>query len=378
MSTRLLFVFGTRPEAIKLAPLILQARERPEEFDVMVCATAQHREMLDQVLALYNIVPDYDLDLMRRGQDLASLTARILIGVDQTIARVAPDIVTVQGDTTTTMTASLAAFYRRIPVAHVEAGLRTGRKDAPFPEEVNRTMTTRIADWHFAPTECARANLLAEGIAPARVHVTGNTVIDALLWMRNRLQGEMPVHPGLDDSVFTSRARLVLVTGHRRENFGAGFESICRAIARLAAVHPDVHFVYPVHLNPNVTEPVQRLLGALPNVHLIEPLAYAPFVALMDRSHLVMTDSGGVQEEAPALGKPVLVLRETTERPEALAAGTALLVGTDEQRIVAECSKLLDDPVAHDRMARAHNPYGDGQASRRILDVLAAWRASSS
>jgi UDP-N-acetylglucosamine 2-epimerase (non-hydrolysing) len=377
MSTRLLFVFGTRPEAIKLAPLVLQARERPEEFDVIVCATAQHREMLDQVLALYGIVPDCDLDLMRPGQDLASLTARILTGVDQTIGRVSPGIVIVQGDTTTTMAASLAAFYRGVPVAHVEAGLRTGRKDAPFPEEVNRTMTSRIADWHFAPTERARANLLAEGIAPASVHVTGNTVIDALLWMRNRLHGEIPVHPGLDDSVFASGERLVLVTGHRRENFGAGFEAICRAIARLAAAHPDVHFVYPVHLNPNVTEPVQRLLGTLPNVHLLEPLAYAPFVALMDRSHLVMTDSGGVQEEAPALGKPVLVLRETTERPEALAAGTALLVGTEEQRIVDECSKLLDDPMAHDRMARAHNPYGDGQASRRILDVLAAWRASS-
>jgi UDP-N-acetylglucosamine 2-epimerase (non-hydrolysing) len=374
---RLLFVFGTRPEAIKLAPVILAARRRPE-FSVRVCVTAQHRQMLDQVLTLFGIVPDSDLDLMRPGQTLAALTARIVEAVDAELASTSADVVIVQGDTTTTMAAALAAFYRRVPVAHVEAGLRTGQRDSPFPEEVNRTITSRLADRHFAPTTSARANLLLEGIPTKVIEVTGNTVIDALLWVRERVRENPPELPPPGAHLLSAMRPLVLVTGHRRESFGGGLEAICQALGRLADTFPDTDFVYPVHLNPSVQEPVHRLLGGRANVFLLPPLGYAPFVALLDRSTLVMTDSGGIQEEAPSLGKPVLVMRETTERPEAVAAGTARLVGTDAGRIVAEAAALLRDPAARLAMVATVNPFGDGCASDRILDALseAQWPAS--
>lgn len=374
---RLLFVFGTRPEAIKLAPVILAARRHPE-FAVRVCVTAQHRQMLDQVLALFGIVPDSDLDLMRPGQTLAALTARIVEAVDAELAATPADVVVVQGDTTTTMGAALAAFYRRVPVAHVEAGLRTGRRDSPFPEEANRTITSLLANRHFAPTPSARANLLREGIAIDAIEVTGNTVIDALLWVRERVREQPPELPTPGAHLLASARPLVLVTGHRRESFGGGLEAICQALGQLAEAFPDTDIVYPVHLNPNVRDPVHRLLANRANVFLLPPLGYAPFVALLDRSTLVMTDSGGIQEEAPSLGKPVLVLRETTERPEAIEAGTALLVGTDAERIVAEAGRLLRDPAERLAMAASVNPFGDGCASERILDALSEsrWPAS--
>ncbi|MBI1920637.1 MAG: UDP-N-acetylglucosamine 2-epimerase (non-hydrolyzing) [Geobacter sp.] len=371
---KVLTIFGTRPEAIKMAPVISKLREYPEVFRSRVCVTAQHREMLDQVLDLFGIRPDYDLDIMKPGQDLYDVTCGVLTGLRKVLTDEKPDIVLVHGDTTTTMAASLAAFYRRIPVGHVEAGLRTHDKYAPFPEEINRRVAGCVADYHFAPTPAARCNLLGEGVPPESVFVTGNTVIDALFSIIGRIQHDSPLlerlagrFPFLDPA-----KRLVLVTGHRRENFGTGFENICRALADLAGRYPEVQILYPVHLNPNVREPVQRLLGGerFPNVHLIEPVEYLPFVYLMNRAFLIITDSGGVQEEAPSLGKPVLVMRETTERPEAVEAGTVRLVGTDREKIVNESVRLLDDTEAYRSMAQAGNPYGDGLAADRIVEVL--------
>lgn len=369
---KILIVFGTRPEAIKMAPVVKRLQAVPG-LKVSVCVTGQHRQMLDQVLALFGIVPDIDLNIMKPGQDLTDITCAILQALRAVLAAGGYDRLLVHGDTTTTMAATLAAFYARVPVGHVEAGLRTGNLMAPWPEEMNRSVVGRIADLHFAPTETARASLLAEGVAPGAIHVTGNTVIDALQEVVARLDRDAALaretaagFPFLDPA-----CRMVLVTGHRRENFGQGFEQICQALKRIAAARPDVQVVYPVHLNPNVQEPVRRILGDAARVHLIAPQDYLPFVWLMNRAHLIITDSGGVQEEAPALGKPVLVMRETTERPEALAAGTVRLVGTDATRIEAEALRLLDDAAAHAEMARALNPYGDGHAAERIAALLA-------
>ena len=369
---RISVIFGTRPEAIKLAPVILALRKDPR-FECHVCVTAQHRELLDQVLEVFEIAPDVDLALMRPDQTLAGLTSRAIAAVDSYLDAHKPDLVLVQGDTTTVFCAALAAFYRRIPVGHVEAGLRTWDKFSPYPEEINRTLTTRLTDLHFAPTEWAKENLLREGIAPERVFVTGNTVIDALFLAIHKVRQNPPTVPGVPRELMNGQSQrpLVLVTGHRRENFGRGFESICRAIDTLARRFRDVAFVYPVHLNPNVREPVFRLLGGLANVHLIEPLGYLPFVALMNRSTLILTDSGGVQEEAPSLGKPVLVMRDTTERPEAVKAGTVRLVGTDYDKITNQVALLLSGSAEYQAMARAHNPYGDGKACSRIIKVLA-------
>ena len=363
---RVLFIFGTRPEAIKLCPVIRHMRT-DAGFDVRVCVTAQHRHMLDQVLDTFEVTPDYDLDLMTPGQTLAQTTARILIALDPVLASQAFDFAVVQGDTTTTMTAALAAFYRRIPVAHVEAGLRTGNLSHPFPEEMNRLVTARVAAVHFAPTAAARANLLAESVPDSHIFVTGNSGIDAVLYVAGALeQGRLhpaPL-PGLDPA-----KKPIVVTAHRRESFGDGIESICAALMELAR-RDDVRIVYPVHRNPNVLDPVTEALGDLPNILLTEPLDYVTFVDLMRRAHLLLTDSGGIQEEAPSLGKPVLVMRECTERPEAVEAGTVKLVGTDSQRIVEESVRLLTDTAEYTRMSRIHNPYGDGQASRRITEVL--------
>jgi UDP-N-acetylglucosamine 2-epimerase (non-hydrolysing) len=373
---RIAVIFGTRPEAIKLIPVVLALRRRPD-VACRVCITAQHRQMLDQVLHDFDLAADVDLDLMRPNQGLAGLTARAVEAVDGFLARERPALVIVQGDTTTTFCAALAAFYNRVPVAHVEAGLRTGNLDAPWPEEANRLLTTRLTLLHFPPTETSRRNLLAEGVPADRIHVTGNTVIDALLLARDRVRARPPALPGLPADLLEGRRPLVLITGHRRENFGSGFEAICRAIAELAGRFPDVSFVYPVHLNPNVRAPVQRILGAAGgNVHLTEPLSYLPFVALMDRATLLLTDSGGIQEEAPSLGKPVLVMRDRTERPEAVEAGTARMVGTDARAIVAETSRLLTDPTAYAAMARAHNPYGDGRAAGRVVDACLRFLAA--
>ncbi|SEA62565.1 non-hydrolyzing UDP-N-acetylglucosamine 2-epimerase [Paraburkholderia sartisoli] len=368
---KVLVVFGTRPEAIKMAPVV-EALKADPRFDARVCVTAQHRQMLDQVLALFDIVPEFDLDLMQPGQDLTDVTARVLTGLRMVFGQWRPDLVLVHGDTTTTMATSLAAYYQRIAVGHVEAGLRTGDIYSPWPEEMNRKIAGAIAVTHFAPTEKARANLLAEGVAAAAIHVTGNTVIDSLLEVHTRIEHSASMHDELSVAFPFLRddRRLILVTGHRRENFGEGFENMCGALAELAE-RPDVQIVYPVHLNPNVQEPVARILGALPNVHLIEPQDYLPFVYLMGRSYLILTDSGGVQEEAPSLGKPVLVMRNTTERPEAITAGTVRLVGADRSKIVSEAQSLLNDTDAYERMARAHNPYGDGTAAKRIVDILA-------
>jgi UDP-N-acetylglucosamine 2-epimerase (non-hydrolysing) len=371
MPKRILLTFGTRPEAIKMGPVARALREARDDFEVRVCVTAQHRQMLDQVLDLFEIVPDHDLDLMRPGQSLTDVTTRVLAGVGEVIRGWRPDLVMVHGDTTTTFAASLAAFYEKVPVAHVEAGLRTGDIYAPWPEEMNRRLTTAIAVLHFAPTETARANLLAEGVPEARIAVTGNTVIDALQWVVARLRAdpEAAARHQRQFGFLRPDRRLILVTGHRRENFGPGFERLCEAL-RDVAMRGDVEIVYPVHLNPNVREPVQRILSDAPGVHLLEPLDYLPFVHLMDRSHFIITDSGGVQEEAPSLGKPVLVMRDTTERPEAVEAGTVKLVGTDRARIVEEAFRLLDSPGAYEAMARAHNPYGDGHAAGRIKGRL--------
>lgn len=365
-------VFGTRPEAIKMAPVVAALRAAPG-IRTRVVVTAQHRQMLDQVLELFGIVPDVDLDLMTPGQQLPDLFARILQGVSGVLSRERVDLLLVHGDTSTTLAAALAAFYARVPVGHVEAGLRTGDMQAPWPEEANRRLTAPLATLHFAPTGAARDNLLAEGVPAGQVHVTGNTVVDALLAVTARIDADAGLAQALAArfSFIDPARRLVLVTGHRRENFGAGFEQICLALRDLAQ-RGDTQVVYPVHLNPNVQGPVQRLLGDVAGAHLIEPQDYLPFVYLMGRAHLILTDSGGIQEEAPSLGKPVLVMRTTTERPEAVAAGTVRLVGTDRATIVAEATRLLDDADAHARMARAHNPYGDGQASARIAGFVRA------
>jgi len=363
--------FGTRPEAIKLAPLV-HALSQDAAFESKVCVTAQHREMLDQVLRLFEITPDYDLDIMKPGQGLTEITCRILAGLKPVLDDFKPDVVLVHGDTTTPLSASLAAFYHQIPVGHVEAGLRTGDLSSPWPEEANRLLTGHLATWHFAPTENARANLLKENIPGKGIYVTGNTVIDALLWVRDRFSGDTSLAQQLAASYpfLDADKKLILVTGHRRESFGDGFERICSALADIARQHPDVQIVYPVHLNPNVSEPVNRILHGIDNIVLINPQDYLPFVYLMDKAYLILTDSGGVQEEAPSLGKPVLVMRETTERPEAVDAKTVILVGTDPARIVEEVNRLLTDENEYNSMSRAHNPYGDGHACHHILEAL--------
>ncbi|KAB7629945.1 non-hydrolyzing UDP-N-acetylglucosamine 2-epimerase [Stenotrophomonas rhizophila] len=365
---KVLIAFGTRPEAIKMAPVV-EAFKRDGTLDLVVAVTAQHRQMLDQVLELFGIVPDEDLDVMQPGQTLPGLFARILTGMNEVIARQAPDIVLVHGDTSTTLATALAAFYNKVKVGHVEAGLRTGDIWAPWPEEANRCLTAPLTSLHFSPTEQSQANLLREGVSPEIIEVTGNTVIDALLEVVKRIAQDPSLSARLDSQFpfLDPSRRLVLVTGHRRENFGDGFEQICHALKGLAD-RGDVQVVYPVHLNPNVQEPVNRILAGVENVTLIDPQDYLPFVYLMSRAALIITDSGGVQEEAPSLGKPVLVMRDTTERPEAVDAGTVRLVGTDANRILAEANRLLDDPTAYAEMSRAHNPYGDGKASERIVN----------
>ena len=373
---KVLSVFGTRPEAIKMAPLV-KALAEDGFFDSRVCVTAQHREMLDQVLELFEITPEYDLNLMKAGQDLYDITSGVLLGIREVLKDFQPDIVLVHGDTATTFAATLAAFYQQIPVGHVEAGLRTHDLYSPWPEEANRQLTGRLAKWHFAPTERNRQDLLAEQVKDESIVVTGNTVIDALHWVIDKIANDGALQSSINKQLTRAgltadlaNQKLVLITGHRRENFGQGFENICQALRELAIRHPDVNFVYPVHLNPNVQKPVKTLLVGLDNVHLIEPLGYEPFVHLMQQSYLVLTDSGGVQEEAPGLGKPVLVMRDTTERPEAVDAGTVKLVGTSVERIVTEVSNLLSNSSAYAEMSRAHNPYGDGKACRRIAEYL--------
>jgi UDP-N-acetylglucosamine 2-epimerase (non-hydrolysing) len=367
---RVLFIFGTRPEAIKLCPVVRHMRSACDGIEVQVCVTAQHRSMLDQVLEVFDIRPEYDLDLMTPGQTLAQITARVITALDPLLAERRPDMVVVQGDTTTTMAGAMTAFYRRIPVAHVEAGLRTGDFDHPFPEEMNRLVTGRLTALHFPPTESARRNLLAEGIPQEQVFVTGNSGIDAVLQVASALeQGRLRAQawPWLD-----AGKKLIVVTAHRRESFGGGIERICQALARLGD-RPDVQVVYPVHRNPNVLDPVTQHLEGRGNIVLLEPLEYVSFVDLMRRAYLLITDSGGIQEEAPSLGKPVLVMRERTERPEAVEAGTVKLVGTDPDKIVGEAVELLDDAAEYIRRSRIHNPYGDGHASERIGQAIAAW-----
>jgi UDP-N-acetylglucosamine 2-epimerase (non-hydrolysing) len=364
---RVLVVLGTRPEAVKLAPVIRQLR-LSSSVQCLVCSTGQHRQMLDQVLTIFGLQPDYDLNIMRPGQTLTDITCATLSSLEGLLQRERPDIVVVQGDTTTAFAASLAAFYQRLPIAHVEAGLRTHCKYSPFPEEMNRALADRLADFLFAPTEQARENLLREGFAAERIFVTGNTVVDALQWMSQELRHYQP--PQELAQLADGQCRLILVTGHRRESFGSGFEQICLALRQIARAFPDVRIVYPVHLNPHVREPVFRLLQGLERVHLIDPLPYPDFIWLMMRSYLILTDSGGVQEEAPALGKPVLVMRETTERPEGIQAGVARLVGVQSESIFAAARELLADQGAYAAMARATNPYGDGHAAERIVGVL--------
>jgi len=384
---KILLIFGTRPEAIKMAPVIKELSVHGSSFEVKVCITAQHREMLDQVLRIFDIIPHYDLDVMTDRQDLFKITTRSLNRLKDLLKREKPDIVMIQGDTTTSFVASLAAFYLRIPVGHVEAGLRTYDKYSPFPEEKNRHLTGVLADYHFVPTQWAKDNLLKENVPEAKIWITGNTVIDALLTVINGQQSmarqkelddyfkqrwdlRLPTSTGNDSSTNTHIDKLILVTGHRRESFGKGFESICLALKEIAERNPNVTVVYPVHLNPNVQQPVRTILNGKPHIYLIEPLEYEPFVYLMSKSYLILTDSGGIQEEAPSLGKPVLVMRNTTERPEVLEAGTAKLVGTDRNRIVRETQKLLDDSESYKKMSNAINPYGDGKAAERIVDIL--------
>jgi UDP-N-acetylglucosamine 2-epimerase (non-hydrolysing) len=370
---KVLSVFGTRPEAIKMAPLV-KLLEKDSRFDSRVCVTAQHRQMLDQVMELFGIAPDFDLNIMKPGQTLSGVTSEVLTRMEPVLTAFKPDLVLVHGDTATTFATTLAAYYQKIDVGHVEAGLRTGNLYSPWPEEANRKLTGALAKFHFAPTPESQANLLREGVSPSAIHVTGNTVIDALLSVNARLESDANLSRQLEAQfpILRQGARLVLITGHRRENFGGGFERICEAIAALAKAYPAADFIYPVHLNPNVSEPVNRLLAGFQNVHLIEPLDYLPFVYLMTRSHIILTDSGGIQEEAPSLGKPVLVMRDTTERPEAVAAGTVKLVGTDVKKIFEGVSVLMDDAQAYKAMSFAHNPYGDGNASRRIADAVFA------
>lgn len=376
-----MLVFGTRPEAIKMAPLVKAFEKHPQDFTTLVCVTGQHREMLDQVLHLFDIVPDYDLNIMKQGQDLYDVTARVLVGMRDVLKQAKPDVVLVHGDTTTSTAAALAAFYQQIPVGHVEAGLRTHDIYSPWPEEMNRQITGRIATYHFAPTPLAQENLLKENIPPQHITVTGNTVIDALYAVVEKIQQDRSLSGELTERLQTAGydplrigqgRRLVLITGHRRENFGEGFRNICRAIKTLSEKYPEVDFVYPMHLNPNVRRPIAEVSGQQhgANLFFIEPLEYLEFVFLMGKSTLVLTDSGGIQEEAPGLGKPVLVMRDTTERPEALAAGTVHLVGTDYDRITGEVSRLLDDEAYYESMSRAVNPYGDGLACGRIVSIF--------
>lgn len=380
-----MLVFGTRPEAIKMAPLVKAFQAASNSFRTLVCVTGQHREMLDQVLHIFDIQPDYDLNIMKQGQDLYDVTSRVLLGLREVLKEVRPDIVLVHGDTTTSTAAALAAFYAQIPVGHVEAGLRTHNIYSPWPEEMNRQLTGRIATWHFAPTPLSRQNLLAENVAEAQITVTGNTVIDALYWVVDKIKHDASLSQQLDAELqragydverLSGGRKLVLITGHRRENFGDGFIHMCTAIKDLTQRYPQVDFVYPMHLNPNVRKPIHEVFGqdlsGLGNMFFIEPLEYLSFVHLMEKSHIVLTDSGGIQEEAPGLGKPVLVMRDTTERPEALTAGTVKLVGTDYDKIVSAVSTLLDDEAAYQAMSRAVNPYGDGKACGRIVETLKA------
>lgn len=379
---KVMLVFGTRPEAIKMAPLVKEFQKYPDKFETIVCVTGQHRQMLDQVLQLFGIVPDYDLDIMKPGQDLYDITSRILIGMRDVFKQVVPDVLLVHGDTTTSMSAALAAFYKQIPVGHVEAGLRTHNIYSPWPEEINRQITSRIAVYNFAPTKLSYDNLRKEEVREETITITGNTVIDALHYVVNKLEQDMSLSDkikselqtlGLPEELLNSwgiSRRVVLVTGHRRENFGDGFLHICQAIKILAERYPETDFVYPVHLNPNVQKPVNELLSHIPNVHLIKPLEYLPFVYLMKCSYFILTDSGGVQEEAPGLGKPVLVMRDTTERPEAVDAGTVKLVGTDVDEIVQSSISLFEDKLIYRQMSEANNPYGDGKATERIINVL--------
>ena len=406
MKKRILLVFGTRPEAIKMSPLVKEFQKHPEEFETVVCVTGQHREMLDQVLQIFDVKPDYDLNIMKQGQDLYDVTARVLVGMRDILDAVKPDVVLVHGDTTTSMAAAMAAFYRQIPVGHVEAGLRTHNLYSPWPEEMNRQVTGRIAEYDFAPTPLSRQNLLDEGVSIDKITVTGNTVIDALHMVVKRIKDDSELSGKLAQNLFeagydvrrldsftdqesvrndtrlsfrSERRNLVLITGHRRENFGEGFISMCTAIRDLARKYPEVDFVYPMHLNPNVRKPIRQVFGEMAdqvghdekkNLFFIEPLDYLDFVYLMSRSSIVLTDSGGIQEEAPGLGKPVLVMRDTTERPEALDAGTVRLVGTDYDKIVNEVSALLDDRIHYEAMSHAVNPYGDGKACSRIVEKL--------
>ena len=389
---KILLVFGTRPEAIKMAPLVNTFKAYPEDFQTVVCVTGQHRQMLDQVLQLFQIVPDYDLDIMKVGQDLYDITSRVLLGMRDILSEVQPDVVFVHGDTTTSTATALAAFYQQIPVAHVEAGLRTHNVYSPWPEEMNRQITGRIATYHLSPTAVSKENLLKENVAERSILVTGNTVIDALQWVNHKIQSDKTVTAqlvadlvamGYDISRLNADRKLVLITGHRRENFGEGFLNICRAIKALAAKYPDVDFVYPMHLNPNVRKPINEIFGNAEtpnaeherrnlNIFFIEPLDYLPFVFLMGKSYLLLTDSGGIQEEAPGLGKPVLVMRDTTERPEAEEAGTVKLVGTDMYKIINSVSELLEQPELYKSMSMAVNPYGNGKASERIVEMFKA------
>ena len=381
---KIMLVFGTRPEAIKMAPLVKEFQRRSSEFETIVCVTGQHREMLDQVLRIFEITPDYDLNIMKQGQDLYDVTSRVLLGMRDVLREAKPDVVLVHGDTTTSTAAALAAFYQQIPVGHVEAGLRTHNIYSPWPEEMNRQITGRIATYHFSPTSLSRQNLLDEGVLDIKITVTGNTVIDALYWVVGKIKSSEQLSndlsatlldAGYDTHRLSDGRKLVLITGHRRENFGDGFIQMCTAIKDLTQKYPQVDFVYPMHLNPNVRKPIHEVFGedlsGLDNMFFIEPLEYLSFVYLMEKSTIVLTDSGGIQEEAPGLGKPVLVMRDTTERPEALSAGTVHLVGTDYDKIVSEVSMLLDDTSCYERMSKAVNPYGDGKACQRITDILA-------
>lgn len=380
---KILLVFGTRPEAIKMAPLVKEFQKYPYDFETVVCVTGQHREMLDQVLHIFDIVPDYDLNIMKQGQDLYDVTSRVLLGMRVVLKDVSPDFVFVHGDTTTSTAAALAAFYQQIPIAHVEAGLRTHNIYSPWPEEMNRQLTGRIANYHFSPTPLSKQNLLKEDVDEQQILVTGNTVIDALYWVVDKINTDQTLKTplvnqlqkfGYDVSRLSGDKKLVLITGHRRENFGDGFIHICEAIKKLSQKYPDVDFVYPMHLNPNVRRPIHEVFGEhldnLDNMFFIEPLEYLSFVYLMENSYIVLTDSGGIQEEAPGLGKPVLVMRDTTERPEALTAGTVKLVGTDYDKIVNHVSELIDNPEAYNLMSKAVNPYGDGKACSRIVNFL--------
>ncbi len=380
---KVMLVFGTRPEAIKMAPLVKEFQKHPDKFETIVCVTGQHRQMLDQVLAIFDIKPGYDLNIMKQGQDLYDITARVLTGMRDIFDEAKPDVVLVHGDTTTSTAAALAAFYKQIPVGHVEAGLRTHNIYSPWPEEMNRQITGRIATYNFAPTPLSRENLLKENVANEKITVTGNTVIDALYWVVDKIKNTLKLSDELSNALkiagydvdrLKDGKKLVLITGHRRENFGDGFISMCKAIKTLTEEYPDVDFVYPMHLNPNVRKPIHEVFGenleGWGNMFFIEPLEYLSFVYLMEKSHIVLTDSGGIQEEAPGLGKPVLVMRDTTERPEALKAGTVKLVGTDYDKIVNEVSALLNEPKHYDAMSKAVNPYGDGMACKRIVDSI--------